>query len=169
MKNWLKLSLLVAATGFMMSNNIIIDNSKSAFDARINTYKYECREMIKPFRYEGSRVTYFVRGKDNQVKSVQAYLILDTEYRFAFSGKECFSKVSIKVYDSNSDSKRVLLKEIKNIKGKNMMISSSEMTHIFHRKVSKDERLRTVYIEYEIEEGATDRNEAIIMVVGYKD
>lgn len=162
-KPFLLPSILFVLVVFLTSNIIEVDNS---FTARINTYKYECKQMIKPYRYEGSRVTLYNGTKESTTKSIDAYLILDTDYNFAFSGKECDSKVSVKIYES--ENKRALLKEISNIKGKNVLINSKDLIHNFRKKVSNTERIKSVFIEYSITEG-NDKNEAIVLVIGYKD
>lgn len=164
-----KLTYLLPFFAFvaLLLSNTLADGGNST-DARINTYKYECKQMIKPARYEGSRITYYTASKENQKKSVEAFLLLDTEYKFAFSGKECSSKVSVRFYDSEDESKRTLLKEIKNITGKNTLVSSLELSKVYRSKVNDKDRLKVVYIEYQIAGGNT-KNEAIVMVVGYKD
>lgn len=151
---------------------VLLSNTESdaggSFDARINTYKYECKQLIKPARYEGARITYFGASKEKQGKNVEAYFLLDTEYKLAFSGKECGTKVSVKIYDSQNESKRTLLKELKNIQGKNSVVSSKDLTSVFRKKVKSEERLKVVYIEYSIAENVS-KNEAIVLVIGYKD
>ena len=142
-------------------------DSGSSFDARINTYKQECKTMIKPARYEGSRITYYAPSKEKQIKNIETFFIIDTEYILAFSGKECSTKLNVRIYDSNSEN-RTLLKELKGIQGKNVSVSSTDLTKTFHKKVNKNERLKVVFVEYEIASGAL-KNEAIVLVVGYKD
>lgn len=173
MKNLLKITSLLSLTLFLISNtieenNVVIDNGNS-FDARINTYKYECKQLIKPMRYEGSRITYYTAQKTSITRSVESFLVLDTEYKFAFSGKECSSKVSVKLYDSADEQKRTLLKEIKNIQGKNVAVSTKDFMSVYRKKVSSTERLKMIYVEYVIAGGNSTKNEAIVMVVGYKD
>ena len=157
--------------GFIICMFLISSTSDSgnSFDARINTYKQECKQMIKPARYEASRITYYAPSKNeaNQVKSVEAFFILDTEYKMAFSGKECSTKLNVRIYDSNSD-KKTLLKELKNVQQKNMEVSSLELTKAFHKKVSKSERLKSVYVEYDIASGNMQL-EAVVLVLGYID
>lgn len=166
MKNWINIISILTITFFLLSNTEA-DNGNSV-EARINTYKHECKQLLKPFRYEGSRITYYNVQKDVVTKNVEAFLILDTEYKFIFSGKECSTKVAVKIFDSQDLKKRILLKEIKNVHGKNITVSSNEMISVFRKKVSATERLKAVYIEYTIA-GGTSKNEAVIMVVGYKD
>lgn len=150
----------------LLSNTFSGGNSSS--DARINTYKQELKQLIKPARYEGARVSYYAPSKEMQRKNVETFFLLDTEYKLAFSGKECSTDLTIKIYDSNDEANRTLLKEIKNIKGKNTLVSSLDLGKSFYRKVNKKERLKLVYIDYEIASG-NSQVEAVVLVVGYKD
>lgn len=169
MKYLNKINTIIVLSIFTM---VLLSNTSSdpgtSFDARINTYKYECKQLIKPARYEGSRVTYYAASKEKQIKSVETFFLLDTEYKLAFSGKECSTKLSIKIYDSSDEKKRVLLKEVKNAQGKNTLISSKDLYSVFRKKVSKQERLKMIYIEYNIAENAKG-NEALVLVIGYTD
>lgn len=166
MSNLTKLFSLIAFSLLLLSNtDADLGNS---FEARINTYKYECKQMLKPLRYEGARVTYYGASKEDQTKTVESYLIIDTEYKFVLSGKESSTKVKVSFYDSSDEKKRTLLKELKNIQGKNLAVSSKELSAVFAKKVTKDERLKTIYTEYTIT-GGNSKNEAIVMVIGYKD
>lgn len=166
MKNWINIISILTITFFLLSNTEA-DNGNSA-DARINTYKHECKQLLKPFRYEGSRITYYNVQKETVTKNVEAFLILDTEYKFVFSGKETSTKVTVKIFDSQDLKKRNLLKEIKNVHAKNVTISSNDLMAVYRKKVATGDRLKAVYIEYTIS-GGTSKNEAVIMVVGYKD
>jgi hypothetical protein len=162
---------LISFVGFFSLSLLLLSTTNSdnaSFDARINTYKQELKEMIKPSRYEGSRVTYYAQSKEIQHKNIESFFLIDTEYKLAFSGKECSSDVNLKIYDSNDPSKRTLLKEVKNLKGKNTVVSSTELSKTFQKKVNQSERLKVVYIDYEIASG-NSKLEAIVLVVGYKD
>ena len=163
----IKLILPIFAFALLLLSNTIADSGNS-LDARLNTYKYECKQMIKPARYEGSRITYYAASKEVQKKTVEAYFLLNTEYKLAFSGKECSTKTSVRIYDSADDSKRTLLKEVKSIQGKNVVVSSKDLSETFAKKVTKTERLKVVYIEYTIGANVT-KNEAAVLVIGYTD
>lgn len=165
MKNIILYSSLTVLFIVLLSST---SDTGSSFDARLNTYKHECKQAIKPARYEGSRITYYSLSKEKQKKTVEAYLLLDTEYKFAFSGKECSSKVSVSIFDSADENKRVLLKEVKSIQGKNVVLSSNDMTKAYRKKYPNGDRLKVIFIEYRIEPSSV-KNEAIVMVVGYKD
>jgi hypothetical protein len=160
--------LLVSLGAILLSNTENLVDPGTSFDARINTYKYECKQLIKPARYEGARITYYAASNEKQIKNVEAYFLLDTEYKLAFSGKDCSTKLGIKIYDSADENKRVLLKEIKNAHKKNTLVSSKELASNYSKKVSKNERLKVIHIEYTIAEKVT-KNEAVVLVIGYSD
>jgi hypothetical protein len=66
-----------------------------AFDAQINTLKQECKDMIKGTRYEGSKITYYNAGS-KQTKTVEMFMFLTNEYRFAISGKKCSVPLTVR-------------------------------------------------------------------------
>jgi|GEM_PF-1658114 len=139
----------------------------NALDARLNTFKQECKDMIRPARYEGSRITYYAQSKENQKKSVEVFLLVDSEYSFAISGKECSTALTIRFYDSENADKRMLIKEIKSAQLLNTLVSSNDLNALYVRKFPKAGRLKNVVVEYEIAGGA-DKTEAIVLVIGYK-
>ncbi|MBI2258206.1 MAG: hypothetical protein HYU67_04830 [Flavobacteriia bacterium] len=167
MKN-IYLTLVLFFSLVLLLSSTISEPGDPAFNARINTYKHECKQLIKPARYEGSRVTFYTASKNSQKKSIETYFLMDTEYRIAFSGKESSVKLNVEIYTSMDPEKRVLLKEIKNLQGKNTSVSSIELNKVFHKKVNQTDRLKSVYIEYKIE-GGNEKNEAIVMVLGFMD
>jgi hypothetical protein len=163
------LPLLTLSFVLLSINELEDTNSENqvggSLEARINTYKYELKQLIKPARYEASRVTYYSKSSEKQVRGIEAYLLINTEYKLAFSGKECTSKVGVKVYDKENGT---LLKEIKTISAKNTEISSKDLNSVYRKKVTKKERLKSVYIEYSIQEGIGG-SEGIVFVIGYID
>ncbi|MES2587473.1 MAG: hypothetical protein V4622_00750 [Bacteroidota bacterium] len=163
----IKIIFSIFTVAFLLLSNAPLDNGNSS-DARINTYKYECKQLIKPARYEGSRITYYNESQEEQKKSIETFFLLDTEYKLAFSGKECSTKLNIKIYDSADENKRVLLKEIKSGEAKNTLVSSKDLSATYAKKVTKSERLKVIYIEYTIA-AKTKKNEAVVLVIGYKD
>jgi hypothetical protein len=140
---------------------------KSALDAKLNIYKQECKEMIKPARYEGSRTTYFTLRKKPQVKSVELFLLLDNEYVFGISGKECSTSVTVRFYDTPDQATRTLIMEQKGINGKNNMFSSKDLNALYRKKVPQAERLKNLFIEYDVASGE-QKLEGIVMVIGNK-
>ena len=139
-----------------------------AFDAQINTIKQECKDLIKGTRYEGSKVTYYNAGS-KQTKSVELFMFLPNEYQFAVSTKKCGVSVTVRLYDAASDvEERTLIKEYKNVQGKNFVFNTTELNKIYRKKVPEVERLKNLHIEYVIGSGKTAK-EAIVLVMGNKD
>ncbi len=86
------------------------------------------KKQLKPYRYDGSKVTYFNFKTYKQVKEVEIYLFNNTDYRFSFNGKSLPNDVTIKIYDKDKTaSDRVMLDERTNIKGTNLLIESAEL------------------------------------------
>lgn len=143
------------------------DDPKSALDARLNGLKQECKEMIKPARYEGSRTTYYTLRKKPQQKSVELFLLLDNEYVFGVGCMEATADLTIRFYDSPDASKRTLILEEKGASGKNLLFSTKTLNAAYHKKVPEAERLKNVFIEYEIGPGK-EKLEGIVLVIGNK-
>lgn len=140
---------------------------KSALDARLNAHKAECKEMIKPARYEGSRTTYFTLRKKSQFKSVELFLLLDNEYVFGVSGKACSAGITVRFYDSADPDTRMLIHEHKGIEGKNQLFSTKEMNEVYKKKFPRVERLKNIFVEYEVAPGE-QHLEGIVLVIGNK-
>ena len=140
---------------------------KSALDARLNALKQECKDLIKPARYEGSRTTYFTLKKKTQKKSVELFLLLENDYVFGISGKECSTPVTIRFYDSEDTDSRTMILEQKSINGKNNLFNSKDLNAAYRKKVPGVERLKNVFIEYEITPG-DEKLEGIVLVIGNK-
>lgn len=138
-----------------------------AFDAQINTLKQECKDMIKGTRYEGSKVTYYNAG-NKQTKTVELFMFLPNEYQCAISAKKCSVPLTVRLYDAAADvEERTMIKEYKNMQGKNFSFSTTELNKIYRKKVPEVERIKNLHIEYAIGSGKTSK-EAIVMVMGHK-
>ncbi len=166
MKKFTHVFLLGLSIVFLFSFSEEID-PKSALDAKLNMHKQECKDLIKPARYEGSRTTYFTLRKKPQVKSVELFLLLDNEYVFGISGKECTTNVNIRFYDTGEESTRTLIMEQKGLNGKNNLFSSKDLNAAYRKKVPQADRLKNVFIEYDVAAGE-QRLEGIVMVIGNK-
>ncbi len=139
-----------------------------AFDAQINTLKQECKDLIKTTRYEGSKVTYYNVSGTKQTKSIELFMFLPNEYQFAISTKKCSVPLTIRLYDAATDvEERTMIKEFKNVQGKNFTFSTKELNVIYRKKVPEVERLKNLHIEYSLGTGKTAK-EAIVLVMGHK-
>ncbi len=144
-----------------------VSQDHNKMDARVNTLKEESKQAIKPARYESSKITYYAEQKSSQTKHLEVFLMSADNYIFAFNGKDCSSKVTLSLYDLPADAKnRSQLKSVQ-LDGKQIIINSSELNEIYRNKVKEADRLRKVFVEYEIEKGSRNQ-EAIILVLGLK-
>lgn len=157
---------LVAVLGILLS--FTKTDPKSALDARLNGHKQECKELIKPAHYEGSRTTYFTLRKKQQFKSVELFLLLDNEYVFGVSGKECTTPVTLRFYDSGDAATRTLISEHKRINGKNQLFSTKDLNAAYKKKMPQAERLKNIYVEYDVASGKDLNLEGIVLVIGNK-
>ncbi len=163
--------LFIAFVGFFFLTSVTLDgveDAKDAFDAAVNTLKQECKDLIKPARYEGSKVTYLNVTTSKQKKSVEVFMFLTNEYTFAIGGKKISAPLTVKIYDAaDGVDERTLIKEFKNVQGTNFTFSSSELNKIYRKKVPEVERLKNIHLEYSIGSGKTAK-EAIVLVYGSK-
>jgi len=150
----------------------------SEFKSNIKQNKLEAKRSIKPYLYDGYKNTYFNYKTYKQTKEVEIYLFNNTDYRLAFNGKSSPKKVSVKIYNaSKSDPNRILLKEIGDISGDNILISTKSLNDAYKKQKSKATRLKRVFINYEIPAtpGANNKKPAIsdrgavVLVLGYKN
>lgn len=159
--------LIFLLAGILVLTSAVNQQGDGAFDAQINTLKQECKELIKATRYEGSKVTYYNAGT-KQTKSLELFMFLPNEYQFAVSTKKCAVPVTLRIYDAAADvEERTMIKEYKNVQGKNFVFSTTELNKIYRKKVPEVERLKNLHIEYVIGSGKTTK-EAIVLVMGHK-
>ncbi len=148
------------------------------FKENIKQNKSEAKISIKPYLYDGYKTTYFNYKTYKQVKEVEIYLFNNTEYRLAFNGKSCPSNIGIKIYDqAKSVSNRLLLKEIKSVKGENVLIQTNDLYDTYKKMGGNASRLKRVFVDYEVP-GTPDANNvnptinhrgAVVLVMGYKN
>lgn len=129
--------------------------------------KEELKNNLGSQKYDGSKTTYYeVRNTVNH-KDLEIILFLRDNYSLNFSGKASRGKVRLRIYDKPADNPdRIMLFEVKNISGKTASITSNELNQNLEFYVQNPQSLRSVYVEYEIQKGKTDRG-AIVLVLGY--
>ncbi|UKN01462.1 hypothetical protein K6119_17190 [Paracrocinitomix mangrovi] len=148
------------------------------FKENIASQKEEAKKALKPFRYDGSKVTYFNFKTYKQVKEVEIYLFNNTDYRFSFNGKSLANDVTIKIFDEDkTNTDRVLLKEVSGVQGSNLLVESDELNDIYQTKKKGAARLKRVFVDYEIpgipgaenKKPTMEERGAVILVMGYKN
>jgi len=149
---------LILTLGLFLLLSVTTVQGDGAFDAAVNTLKQDCKDLIKGTLNGGSK----------QTKSVELFMFLPNEYQIAIGCKKAVSPVTIRIYDAPADvSERTLVKEYKNMQGKNFTISTKDLNAAYRKKVPELERLKNVHIEYSIGAGKSGK-EAIVLVYGHK-
>ena len=147
------------------------------FKENIETQKVEAKDALKPFRYDGSKVTYFNFKTYKQTKEVEVYLFNNTEYRFSFNGKSLPNDINVQIYDEDvTITNRILLKEFTGIQGKNVLVETTELNKTYETKKPSGGRLKRVFVSYAIPgiPGAENKQPtmkergAMVLVMGYK-
>ena len=105
------------------------------FKANIKSNKEEAKTALNSYLYDGYKTTYFNYKTYEQTKEVEIYLFNNTEYRLSFNGKSCPKDVKVKIYNADKSSKdRVLLKEVSNISGENMIIETDDLNNLLYNR-----------------------------------
>jgi hypothetical protein len=147
------------------------------FKENISSQKTEAKTALKPYRFDGSKITYFNFKTYKQVKEVEIYLFNNTDYRFSFNGKSLNNDIKIEIYDKDKTaSDRVLIAELTDIQGKNTTIESSKLNAAYTQKTGESIQLKRVYVDYIIPPvpGAENKQPtmkergAVVLVMGYE-
>lgn len=172
-----KILSIVAFFGFALLFAQTASNL-TEFKENINNQKAEAKNELKPYRYDGSKVTYFNFKTYKQVKEVEIYLFNNTDYRFSFNGKSLPNDITVQIYDEDKTvSDRILLKEFTGLQGKNMLIESKDLDDVYAKKKSGASRLKRVFVDYVIPGIPDAQNNkptmkergAVVLVMGYKN
>jgi len=125
--------------------------------SKVDEFKEKSREKLKPFRYDGTKVTHFSYLKYEQTKEVEILLFNGNNYKLCFNGEGAPVGITIRIYDiskeaaGNYPEKRTLLEEISGFKGE-QTIESDNLNKTFQEKKKHTQKLKRVYIEYAIPE-----------------
>ncbi len=156
--------------------------------------KSETKKEMEPFRYEGSKVTYFIYKTFEQRKEVELFFFSNNEYRVIFNSKliDGDDPIKITIYDQprNIAGRHVLYSETLSKDGSNKTITSTELLETLKSKLPEVDEfgnpikvaLQKVYIDYvipskeqQIEEGEKGERVvirtkgAIVMAMGYNN
>lgn len=133
----------------------------------INATKEELKEGLGSQKYDGSKTTYYEVKSEKDYKDLEIILFLRDDYTLYFSGKASRGKVRLRIYDKASENAdRIMLYEVKNISAKTAHVTASELTEKLSFYDPNPQPLRSVYVEYEISKGKTERG-AVVLVLGY--
>ena len=126
------------------------------------------RNQLGDLRYDGSKVTYYEVKRDPSFKDLEVILFLRENYTLMFNGAPSSSKVAMRIYDKPShQSDRVMLYEVKNISGKSRTVTEQELNNQLTFYVQNPQKLRSVYVEYEVSKGKNPDRGAVVLVLGY--
>jgi hypothetical protein len=158
----------------------------------LKEYRKNCRNALKPYRYDGSLTTHFSYKEYVYEKEIEISTIQDEEYRLSFNAMGVKNDgINIKIYDKPKKyNSRTLLYEKDNVSGSEFTVETTEMvekliTNKREKGVSEEVlnhlRIKKLYIDYLIP--ATERDiqvddqtgeeyklvtkGAIILAVGY--
>lgn len=147
--------------------------------SKVEQSKEKTRDKLKPYRYDGSKITHFNYLKFDQTKEIEVLLFNGNEYKLCFNADGSPVGIKIRIYDiskeaaGNYPEKRILLKEISDFKA-DVVVESSELNKAFATKkeelylqktketdakekeasikIIKETKLKRVFIEYYIPE-----------------
>ncbi len=116
------------------------------FKENIETQKVEAKDALKPYRYDGSKVTYFNFKTYKQTKEVEVYLFNNTDYRFSFNGKSLPNDITVQIYDEDvTITDRIMLKEFSGVMGKNVVVETTDLQKAYDTKKPNGGRLIRIY------------------------
>ncbi|HYG51070.1 MAG TPA: hypothetical protein VD905_09215 [Flavobacteriales bacterium] len=116
-------------------------------------YKAKSREKIKPYRYDGSKISYFNYMTFEQKKSIEVLLFNGIDYKFCFNTDGVPKSIDIEIYDRDElkveadRDKRILLYEAKGVMQKDVLVTSAEMLKALQAK-KPGTSLKKIFIEY---------------------
>lgn len=161
---------------------------------QLKEYRKNCRNALKPFRYDGSLTTHFSYKDYTYIKEIEIATIQNEIYRLSFNAMGIMDDgITIKIYDKPKKyNKRTLLYEKENVTGSEFTLETNEMIDKFKQakreqgyeeKVVTHLRLKKLFIDYIIpaKERVFETNDedgtetkvitkgAVILAVGYNN
>ena len=158
----------------------------------LKEYRRNCRNALKPFRYDGCLTTHYSYKEYTYAKEIEIATIQKEEYRLSFNAMGVKNDgITIRIYDkAKRFNSRVLLYEKENVANTEFTIETSPLLEKLKEAKREDKveeeiikhlRLKKIYVDYIIP--ATDRiiemdqetgveykvvtKGAIILAVGY--
>ena len=161
---------------------------------QLKEYRKNCRNALKPFRYDGSATTHFSYKEYVYSKEIEIAIFQDEVYRLSFNSMGIKNDgIKIKIYDKPKKyNSRTLLFEKDNVAGSEFTVETTEMVEKLitskrengiSEEILNHLRIKKNYIDYIIP--ATDREievdeesgveykvvtkGAVILAVGYNN
>ena len=137
--------------GFTQLLNKKGDNEQQEVVSMAGEYKAKSREKIKPYKYDGSKITYFNYLTYEQKKTIEVLMFNGIEYKFCFNSDGVPKGIDLKIYDKDAIAKeRILLFESNGVAGKDVLVTSADMLKTLQSKKEGALSLKKVYIEYQV-------------------
>ncbi len=202
-KKLIAITLGIAVSGIAISQ---VFNKKSDQNAGQTIYKIipedlseqipvkkkEAKESLKPYRYDASKVSYFIYKTFEQRKEVEVFFFSSNEYKLAFNPGSIADAIDVKIYDKpNNYQNRTELYSKNGVSGGIFDVSSTTLLDNLKAKkieagMTEDQAntliLKKVYINYMIpakekdiskgekgEKIVTRTKGAMILSMGYKN
>lgn len=135
-------------------------DGKEAFDKGVQEAREAARQKLKPYKYDGTKSTYFSYKPYTYAKELEVITIEKTDYKFCFNGAMVTAdKIKLEIYDKPSTANgRILLYEKEGVGGDEFEVSLDKMNEVFRAEKSKTSsvdpsiidkmRLKKVYVNY---------------------
>ena len=100
---------------------------------QLKEYRKNCRNALKPYRYDGSLTTHFSYKEFTYAKEIEIAIIQNEIYRLSFNAMGILNDgITIKIYDKPKKyNNRTLLFEKDNISGNEFTVETNEMIDKF--------------------------------------
>ncbi|CAG5085105.1 hypothetical protein [Parvicella tangerina] len=136
-------------------------DGKAEFDKGVQEARETARKKLVPYKYDGTKSTYFSYKSYTYAKEVEVVTLEKTDYKICFnSNMVTADKIGVKIYDKPQDGKgRILLYEKEDIGGNEFEVNLEDLNETF--KTKKKEmwpkekhdlvdkmRLKRLYVNY---------------------
>ncbi len=116
----------------------------------------KCKELLKPYKYDASKVSKFTFRNKVQKKEIEIPLYIGEKYQFVFSTEGLPQPVDIEIYDKKSTSKK------RKLLFSNKEVADEEFTF-------QPDKSRKLYINYTVPAtNDTIKKGCVIFVLGYQ-
>ena len=146
------------------------------FNDTVSLSKKLSKKAIEPYKYDGSKASYFIYNSAEKIKEIEMILFSGMEYRFAFNGKALPQEIKIQIYDKGKTvESRYLLKELKCNSGKSKVVQSEDLNKSYMSQTGGKRKLQKIYIDYVIPPSTQKNTEteakergAVVLTTGYE-
>jgi len=147
-------------------------DGKAEFDNQVQENRVDARAKLKPYKYNGTKSTYFSYKTYTYAKEFEIITIQKTDYKLAFNSNSVkHDKIQVRIYDRPKKANgRILLFEKESVGGGEFVVNLEDLNAIFRAEKAKHSsldptviakmRLKKVYIQYIIP--AVDREVSVV-------